>query len=403
MLLFSGSWFIPGQQIRQMLGSGSEAGIDGALVLCALHNCSIRAKGSRSTVSRAQVCSNTFPGLMLPPKRFDLNAILQTVAKQRSELCCMSLIACLLATCAPDLGGGGAIGGGVDGLNDDTSDTSSVEVLKALTVHMITASPAGRPKTAASSSAGHCRRRSHQFGTFADLSMATATPANADDEPTIDFFDKLVVASSVVASGVVVDKPMPPPVAAASSDSNELLNQLVVNEENYVANVLLKCLKLCPSAFDVAVVRSDNGKQSERQPPPPAKADIIRWVTRGTRSLWTQVSSQLEHVVLWWSHAPIACQPVSCARHLRDWLLQLRPSDAPEPVLSTLRSLGETLTVHVTAVQWDRQFRLTLVAGAQPVQHVWPAGSEFAGGGGGGGIAIGVSLVMECLIRKVTD
>lgn len=29
----------------------------------------------------------------------------------------------------------------------------------------------------------------------------------------------------------------------------QVLEQLISNEENYTANVLLKCLKLCPSAF----------------------------------------------------------------------------------------------------------------------------------------------------------
>lgn len=128
-----------------------------------------------------------------------------------------------------------------------------------------------------------------------------------------------------------------------------------------MANILLKCLKLCPSAFDAK----------------PDKAEIVRWVNRGTRALWTQVGSTLEHVVLWWSHAPLACRPVPCARHLRDWLLQLQLSDAPEPVLSTLRGLGETLTVYVAATMWDRQFRLALVASAMSLQHVHPTESEF--------------------------
>lgn len=30
---------------------------------------------------------------------------------------------------------------------------------------------------------------------------------------------------------------------------NDLLEQLISNEENYIANVLLKCLKLCPNSF----------------------------------------------------------------------------------------------------------------------------------------------------------
>lgn len=64
-----------------MLGASvhSEASIDAALVLCTLHNGSVLAtqtNGTRTT-SGAQVCSNSFPGLMLAPKKFDLNMVLQ--------------------------------------------------------------------------------------------------------------------------------------------------------------------------------------------------------------------------------------------------------------------------------------------------------------------------------------
>lgn len=54
------------------------------------------------------------------------------------------------------------------------------------------------------------------------------------------------------------------------------------------------------------------------------KNEIIKWVNRGTRGLWTQVGSTLDHVVLWWSTAPLACKPVACAKYLRDWLLMIQ-------------------------------------------------------------------------------
>lgn len=37
--------------------------------------------------------------------------------------------------------------------------------------------------------------------------------------------------------------------ADANDYSMDVLEHLVASEENYYANVLLKCLKLCPSAF----------------------------------------------------------------------------------------------------------------------------------------------------------
>lgn len=38
-----------------------------------------------------------------------------------------------------------------------------------------------------------------------------------------------------------------------------MLEQLISNEENYTANVLLKCLKLCPSAFGGKKLYLSNG------------------------------------------------------------------------------------------------------------------------------------------------
>lgn len=53
--------------------------VDGALVLCALHNGSVAktAKNCQKPISGAQVCSNSFPTLLLPQKCFDVGMILQ--------------------------------------------------------------------------------------------------------------------------------------------------------------------------------------------------------------------------------------------------------------------------------------------------------------------------------------
>lgn len=34
-----------------------------------------------------------------------------------------------------------------------------------------------------------------------------------------------------------------------NDEKEQLLEQLIANEENYIANILLKCLKFCPSSF----------------------------------------------------------------------------------------------------------------------------------------------------------
>lgn len=35
---------------------------------------------------------------------------------------------------------------------------------------------------------------------------------------------------------------------------DELLEQLIANEENYIANILLKCLKFCPNSFGAIIL-----------------------------------------------------------------------------------------------------------------------------------------------------
>lgn len=63
-----------------MLGNSYDTDIviDGALLLCSLHNGSVElTKQNLKSISGAQVCSNTFPILLLPPKKIDVGMILQ--------------------------------------------------------------------------------------------------------------------------------------------------------------------------------------------------------------------------------------------------------------------------------------------------------------------------------------
>ncbi|XP_055677642.1 uncharacterized protein LOC129786566 isoform X2 [Lutzomyia longipalpis] len=311
--------FIVQHMIRLMLGSAHQTDVilDGALLLCALHNDTTVQLGQSAPQNEgAAVCSNTFAGLQSQPRRIDVGAILQTLSKRRSEQCCLALIGCLLATCRMEMS-----------IPSADSDTSSVEILRALTSHL--QSPLGR-------SASPSRN------------VATTIPPSDTEDPSGKFFDNLAIEMQQGHTGI-------------ESEGNLLLERLIGDEENFQAGILIKCLKLCPSVFD---------KQS-------SKEDMVKWINRGTRNLWTQVGSTLEHVVLWWSSAPLACQPPSHTKYLRDWLLMVQPDDAPEPILSTLRGLGETLTMYVTTTTWDKQFRLALVSTTLPIDYSYENSPEF--------------------------
>lgn len=50
-------------------------------------------------------------------------------------------------------------------------------------------------------------------------------------------------------------------------------------------------------------------------------------------------------------------------------ILQFNFTEAPETLVSILKCLGETMTVHVACTTWDKQFRLALVASSLPIDY----------------------------------
>lgn len=63
-------------------------------------------------------------------------------------------------------------------------------------------------------------------------------------------------------------------VLLAEPDENELLENLIVDEEIYIANVLMKCVKFCPSIFEGPTMN---------------KEEMSKWVQKGSRQIWTHV------------------------------------------------------------------------------------------------------------------
>lgn len=225
----------------------SERFVDDALTLANLYNHCVGyckrenrfGRNGRVGAGDAQVCSNSFTTILLPQPRIDIKYILQaccllewtakaflflnfsvfihlqTISKYRSEHCCMALISCLLATCKMD----------ASSTANSESDTSSIEILKALTSHM----------TAAATS--------------------SATDKSLINDPAMSFFDRMasVRSSSPPLSSLattVADEQVPPKQDPSNAD---YLERLVSSEENYYAFILLKCLKICPSVFGKAV------------------------------------------------------------------------------------------------------------------------------------------------------
>lgn len=64
-----------------------------------------------------------------------------------------------------------------------------------------------------------------------------------EKDPAITFFDRLASDGGKMLDQPTKDTP------TTTEYSLDVLDQLVASEENYYANVLLKCLRLCTTAF----------------------------------------------------------------------------------------------------------------------------------------------------------
>lgn len=317
--------FIITKTIKQMLFNGI---FEAAFHLSSLFNNILILTSEYSKMSSGSlVVSNTFPSLLSTSKRMDIASILQLITKYRTESCCASLISCLLANCRAELQ-----------FEDNDSDTSSLQIFHALTrelsqsEELMQHSIANEPK---------------------EMKLCpTTVVASSNDDPAIDFFDKLAGEGN---GKTIDDNPI-----SEEKDESELLIELIRAEEIFIAHIIAKCLKFCPSAFEGEITKSE----------------IMKLIERATRFLWTHVSGTLEHFVLWWNAAPLACRPVGCTKYLREWLLA-QADDAPEPILSTLKSLGEILTIHVIGCLWDKEFRNCLVLSNGRPDRQFDRTSEF--------------------------
>jgi hypothetical protein len=188
-----------------------------------------------------------------------------------------------------------------------------------------------------------------------ELSKPATVPLSKNDDPALNFFDNLTAGNGKSETHVR---------EAGDFEHGELLIELIRAEEIFIAHIIVKCLKLCPSAFEV-------------EPSEINKSEIIKLIEKASRFLWTHISSTLENYVLWWNQGlPLASRPVGCAKYLREWLMT--HVDAPEPILATLKSLGEILTIHVVGCLWDKQFRRCLVlTNSTGLEQKFDRNSEF--------------------------
>jgi hypothetical protein len=342
--------YIIAKTIKQLLSNGI---FEAAFHLCSLYNnvAVLTAENMRIS-SGSMIISNTHSSLLSNPKRMEISSILQLVTKYRTESCCGNLISCLLANSRADLQ-----------YDDDDSDTSSLLVFHALTKELSQTEEFNMQPEQQLQHNPKREDKQQAFNESKEIKLCSIAPKPATmpashiDDPALNFFDNLTAAGN----GKNVNGNDAETHVNETTEQGELLIELIRAEEIFIAHIIVKSLKFCPSAFEGEITKSE----------------IMKMIEKASRFLWTHISGTLENFVLWWNHTlPLACRSVGCAKYLREWLLSSH-SDAPEPIRTTLRGLAEILTIHVSGCMWDKQFRKCLILANANPERKFERNSEF--------------------------
>ncbi|XP_044726874.1 coiled-coil domain-containing protein 142 [Chrysoperla carnea] len=253
---------------------------------------------------KALFSKNNCPPLMYPMRKLSITRILQILAQSRAELCCHRLIDSLLENYKPADGGGGVTNNG-----DDNSDSSSIEIYRALTRHMTP-----------------------------PIENLTTESVNPQSKPD----DNVSTASFI------------------SNEENLQAVEILINTEQKLVNNLLNIAKIIvPKMFGADGVKKSK-TTGELRISQKVSNKVIEYYEQ---ILWGEVGNYLEHVVLWWGASPLASRPPHSSQHLREWIVQFTPTATiPQVIIGALHSLADALGCHVTSTSWDQHFRNTLVA-----------------------------------------
>ncbi|XP_026467436.1 uncharacterized protein LOC113370990 [Ctenocephalides felis] len=296
------------------------------LRLCSIYNDAIKTDSKLSNAKSSQISSNTYPTMLQLPKRIDIKALLEAVAKVRAEYTCHSLISALLTHYTPC----------EDHIECDSED-SSIAIYKALTRHL---TPPVNSLFA------------DQLGIKIGELSSTKPPVNeeflnpdpvqdkisTDDSELNHYFDRMNLEFTK-NNKKFEDDPM--------KDTARVIDELVKEEEVTPGDMIKSAQVNAPNIFDKKFT----------------EAKIGNLLQHYATNLWNEVGVFLEHVVLWWGSSPLASLPPGCSQQLREWLLQPKNRVLPKVVRGALRTFANALGCHVTATSWDLQFRLTLIGG----------------------------------------
>jgi hypothetical protein len=171
--------------------------------------------------------------------------------------------------------------------DDDDSDTSSLLVFHALTKEMSQSDEFMHQHQHQQSYHSQKQQQQHHLSPadakeikLCSIAHKPATvPASKNDDPAMDFFDRMTGGNgkNVNRNDTRTEGGDVAAAVVEYGEHGELLIELIRAEEIFIAHIIVKCLKFCPSAFEGEIT----------------KAEIMKMIEKASRFLWTHISSTL--------------------------------------------------------------------------------------------------------------
>ncbi|XP_036332038.1 uncharacterized protein LOC118743458 isoform X1 [Rhagoletis pomonella] len=260
----------------------------------------------------ANICSNMYPALLLPPKTIDFAYVLQHASQMRIEQNSLDLLFGLFNMSEQEQAEAAAAAAG-------TSSGAMLAAVPAPNASDLTA-PAG------TTAGENCE------STASSLEILRILTFNMHGDNEFHCYNN---GDNVGWDG-----------GREKSNCRKYVEHFLQRERAYLSQLIAKANDYCPSIF---------GKSCTR-------AELSEFVMRGMRLIWPNVGLILDHIILWWIDTPLACYPLTHVETMRNWLKNHTEKDIPEPVYSTLRGVAESLTNFVANNIWDQLFRYTLLS-----------------------------------------
>ncbi|XP_047028033.1 uncharacterized protein LOC124636143 [Helicoverpa zea] len=318
--------------------------IESCLSLVGIYN-DLIGLSYKKFAAKFNIGSNTYPNIISETKNLTLTKIVQVLAKSRAEINCQRLINCLVKVYEPH-----------NHSDNDSSSSSaeSLEIYHTLTKHIT-------PPTSTMSRNMTVDKRRDAFIVNKKLKMKQA-------QSLIDLKNEHNKRLNELATTQNSDAEVPYISLLTNEytlehifNNEDNINSILQSEEMYIEILLDTVANMSPKLLGQnGVKKLKNGRIQSSKKAAHKVTDYYQNI------LWGDVGSCLEHIVLWWSHYPLAMRSPSTSQNLREWLFAtFNVNNTPELILSAIRILADALGCHVTSTSWDKNFGATLTTNLQ--------------------------------------